>query len=131
MTLQEQIKQDLRVAIKGKNESVKDALRVILGEFARQEQKELTEPDVVRILKKLEKSETELLRQQGRADSSFLTIVRAYLPQAATPAEIQNWIEKNIDFGGFQNKMQAMRPIMTHFGARADGNIVKSVLNTM
>ena len=42
--------------------------------------------------------------------------------------EIIAWIEGNIDFSHYKNKMQAMAPIMKHFGAAADGNTVKAIL---
>ena len=37
----------------------------------------------------------------------------------------------NIDFSQYKNKMQAMGLIMQHFGAGADGNRVKAVLQDM
>ena len=49
----------------------------------------------------------------------------------ATDEEIKMWIEKNIDFSQFKNKMQAMGSIMKHFGSSADGNTVKKVLQEM
>ena len=59
MTLQKQIKQDLVAAMKAKDEAKKSALRVVLGEFGRQSQKELGDDAIIRILKKLIKAEKE------------------------------------------------------------------------
>jgi uncharacterized protein YqeY len=53
-----------------------------------------------------------------------------YLPRQASEEEIRNWINENIDFSSFGNKMQAMKPIMTHFGSAVDGNIVKKILQS-
>ncbi len=53
MNLQSQMKKDLSAAIKAKNENKKDTLRVILGEFGRLDKKELSDDEVVKILKKL------------------------------------------------------------------------------
>jgi len=132
MNLQKQIKKDLSAAIKAQDAQRKDTLRVILGEFARLDKKELSDDDVLKILKKLLKSEKEVLEQKGQGtESAFMGIVETYLPQMASEAEIYEWIKHNIDFAQFKNKMQAMGSIMKHFGATADGNSVKKILQQM
>lgn len=132
MNLQAQIKKDLSAAIKEKNENKKNTLRVVLGEFGRLDKKELSDDEVIKILKKLIKSEREVLEQKGEAaDSAFIEIIEHYLPKMATETEIMAWIQQNIDFSQFKNKMQAMGLIMKHFGPRADGNSVKEILQKM
>ena len=132
MNLQKQIKKDLSAAIKARDAQRKDTLRVILGEFARLDKKELSDDDVLKILKKLLKSEKEVLEQKGQGtESAFMGIVETYLPQMASEAESHEWIKHNIDFAQFKNKMQAMGSIMKHFGATADGNSVKKILQQM
>ena len=42
--------------------------------------------------------------------------------------EIAAWIRDNIDFSEFKNKMQAMGPVMKHFGKLADGKVVNQLL---
>ncbi len=49
----------------------------------------------------------------------------------ATDEEVKKWIEQNIDFSQFKNKMQAMGLIMKHFGSLADGNMVRKILQEM
>ncbi len=131
MTLQEQIKKDLMDAIRAQDVDRRETLRVVLGEFDRQDQKELTDEDVVGVLRRLVKSERETLELKGEAESGFLRVIEAYLPKLATDEEIAAYIQQNIDFSEFKNKMQAMAPIMKHFGATADGNAVKRVLQSM
>ena len=132
MNLQNQIKRDLTAAIKAKDEEKKDTLRVILGEFGRLDKKELSDDEAVKILKKLMKSEKEVLEKKGdETNSRFIKIIENYLPKMATEADITQWIEQNIDFSEFKNKMQAMGLIMKHFGATADGNAVKKILQRM
>ena len=132
MKLQAQIKKDLTAAIKAKDEDKKNALRVILGEFSRLDKKELSDDEVIKVLKKLIKSEREVLESRGdAAESGFIKTIEAYLPSMATEAEIRGWIEQNVDFARYKNKMQAMGQIMKHFGATADGNAVKSILQSM
>ena len=129
MTLQEKIKKDLTLAMKAKDEEKKETLRVVLGEFGRQDKKELPDEDVIKVLQKLIKSEKETLEKKGVTEnSSFILIIEDYLPKAATDEEIMGWIHQNIDLTQFKNKIQAMGPIMKHFGPRADGNTVKKIL---
>jgi uncharacterized protein len=132
MSLQEQIKKDLAAAMKAKDDATKDALRVIMGELGRQASKEISDDDVIKILKKLIKSEKEVLEKStGAASDHFILIAENYLPRMAAEAHIKAWIAANIDFKDYKNKMQAMKPIMAHFGAAADGNLVKKVLSEL
>jgi len=129
MTIQAQIKADLVSAMKNKDEERKNAIRVALGEFGRNDKKELNDEEVIRILKKLIHSEKEMLVAKGIPDdSTFIQILEAYLPKPVSRDEILDWIHQNVDFSEFKNKMQAMKPIMSHFGSSADGNVVKQIL---
>ena len=131
MTLQEKVQGDLKVSMKAKDSDRTGAIRILIGEFGRQMEKVLTDEQVVAIIKKLIKSERELLAAQGRDGSPFLTIMEEYLPKAASEEEIRAWIEANIDFSAYGNRMQAMKPIMNHFGSAADGNLVKKILQSI
>ena len=128
MTLQTELKKDLAQAMKDRDTAKKEALRVILGELSRADTKALEDKEVVRILKKLVKSEKELLNKREEQDSEYLQIIESYLPQMASEEQIKSWIRENIDFSQFVNRMQAMGPIMNHFGETADGNSVKTIL---
>jgi uncharacterized protein YqeY len=132
MNLQNKIKKDLSAAIKAKDEDKKNTLRVVLGEFGRLDKKELSDDEAVKILRKLIKAEREVLEKKGEAaDSAFIEIVESYLPKMAAEEEISEWIRQNVDFSQFKNKMQAMGVIMKHFGASADGNVVREILQKM
>jgi uncharacterized protein YqeY len=103
-----------------------------MGEFGRIDKKELEDDDVIKILKKLIKSEKETLEIKGIPDDSeFIRILEAYLPRLVSRDEILEWIQQHVDFSQFNNKMQAMKPIMSHFGSSTDGNIVKKILQDM
>ncbi len=128
MNLQERLKGELKVAMKAQDSDRTWAIRVLIGEFGRQVEKELNDDQVIAIIKKLIKSEKELLAAKGQENSPFLNIMEEYLPQAASEEEIRAWIEANVDFSAYANRMQAMRPIMNHFGSAADGNVVKKIL---
>ncbi len=128
MTLQKSIHDDLRQSMKEKNDAKTSALRVLVGEFQRQAKKELSDIEVLAIIKKLIKSEMETIAMARLAETDYLRILKGYLPQEAGEDEIREWIRSNIDFGRFKNKMQAMKPIMAHFGGSVDGNMVKKIL---
>jgi uncharacterized protein YqeY len=118
-------------AMKAKDTVKTAALRVVIGEFGRMASKTLSDEEVVRILKKLVKSEKEVLERQGQTESSrFIEILENYTPRMASEEEIERWIRAHVDFAAYKNKMQAMGEIMRHFGSRADGNLVKTVLQT-
>jgi len=129
MSLQASIRQDLKQAMKEKDEEKKNTLRIVIGEFSRFETKELADAEVVKILRKLIKSEQETLAHAGGpAVSRYIDILESYLPNPASDEAIRAWIIENIDFSQYKNKMQAMRDIMSHFGASADGIQVKKIL---
>lgn len=131
MSLQDDLRGELKVAMKAKDSERVGAIRIIIGEFGRQASKDLDDDQVIAIIKKLIKSEKELLASSGKDSSAYLGILEGYLPKQASAEEIQSWITANINFSNFKNKMQAMRPIMAHFGPSADGNLVKDILQKM
>ncbi len=131
MGLQQEIESQLIAAIKAKDKERAGAIRILKGEFQRQPEKELSDDQVVAIIKKLIKSEKELLEASKQEDSAYIGILQEYLPQQADADEVRSWIKENIDFNSFANKMQAMRPIMAHFGSAVDGAVVKKILQDM
>ena len=132
MTLQEQIKKDLMQAMKARDDDKKSTLRIVMGEFARAETKTLSDDDVVKVLKKLAKSERETMERSGQTgDSPYIEILESYLPKMASDDALRQWIADNIDFSKYKNKMQAMKDIMGHFGSAADGSRVKEILQSL
>ena len=132
MKLQAQIKKDLSSAMKAKDDVKKHTLRVVIGELGRSDKKELSDDEVIKVLRKLIKSEKEVLDKKGDdSDSEYINIIESYLPKMATDEEIKIWIKQNIDFSQFKSKMQAMGSIMKHFGSLADGNMVRKILQEM
>jgi len=131
MNLQETIKADLKKAMLSKDEARTSTLRIILGEFARMPKKELTDQEVQGVIRKLVKSENEMLAASGTADAAYLEVLEGYLPKQPSETEIREWIANNINFDDYANKMQAMKPIMTNFGGAADGNLVRKILDSL
>lgn len=131
MLLQEKIKAELTVSMKARDTARTGAIRILIGEFQRQPEKMLEDEQVIGIIKKLIKSERELLAASGKEDSGYIAVLEGYLPKQVSEEEIRSWVKDNIDFASYKNKMQAMRPIMAHFGSGADGNSVKKILQEL
>jgi uncharacterized protein len=147
MPLLKKLKDDLKKAMLGKNNRVRDTIRIIMGEYPSltvpitlesgkkttrvKKPEEITNDDLLGIIRKLVKSEKTVLDIKSKDSSDYLEILESYLPQMATKEEITAWINENIDFSEFKNSMQAMGTIMKHFGKLADGNLVKQILQEL
>ena len=147
MPLLKKLKDDLKKAMLGKNNPVRDTIRIIMGEYPSltvpitlesgkkttrvKKPEEITNDDLLGIIRKLVKSEKTVLDIKSKDSSDYLEILESYLPQMATKEEITAWINENIDFSEFKNSMQAMGTIMKHFGKLADGNLVKQILQEL
>lgn len=142
------MKSDLKAAMLRKDEVVKGAIRVIMSEFPTKltvpitlesgkkssrpkREEEIDNDDVIGVIQGLVKSEKQTLEFKKESTSDYLEVLESYLPKMASEEEISAWVKENIDFSQFKNTMQAMGPIMKHFGKTADGNVVKKVLNAM
>jgi len=131
MSLQEKIKADLKKSMLARDEARTSALRVLIGEFQRQGVKELDDQEVLAVIRKLIKSETETMVRSGAKESAYLDVLESYMPKAPGEEEIRAWIAANVDLAEFNNKIQAMKPIMAHFGGLADGNLVRRILESL
>ncbi len=146
LSLHDKIRADLKTAMLGKNDSARDTLRQILSEFPNltvpivlesgkkttrvKKPDEITDDDILDIIRKLVKSEKTVLEFKNEENSPYLILLEKYLPRMVPESEIRDWIAANIDFATFKNSMQAMGPVMKHFGKLADGNLVKKILQS-
>lgn len=112
MSLREQINNDIKTAMKAKNNAVRDALRLLssaMKQIEVDERKELTDEDVIKIIQKQVKQRNDAMTQYksaGREDlydqeASEAVIFEAYLPQQLSDEELEN----------------ALRAIITEVGA--------------
>ena len=146
LSLHDKIRADLKAAMLGKDDSARDTLRQILSEFPNltvplvlesgkkttrvKKPDEITDDDILDIIRKLVKSEKTVLEFKNEESSPYLALLKKYLPRMASESDIKDWIAANIDFATFKNSMQAMGPVMKHFGKLADGNLVKKILQS-
>ena len=144
ISLYDKLKKDLKRAMLQKDPSVRDSIRQIMAEFPKltipltlesgkkstrlKKPEEITDDDILGIIKGLLKSEQTVLELKKEETSEYLEILQSYLPATASREEIAAWIKANIDFSQFKNKMQAMGPVMKHFGKLADGKQVNQIL---
>jgi uncharacterized protein YqeY len=147
ISLHDKIKADLKSAMLNKDTDVRNAIRVVMGEYPKltvpltlesgkktfrvKKAEEITDDDLLGIIRGLVKSEKTVLELQNKESSPYLELLESYLPAMATREEVEEWIKENIDFSQFNSPMQAMGTIMKHYGKLADGNIVKGLLQEM
>jgi hypothetical protein len=144
LPLQDKLKEDLKLALRSKNDALKSTIRQVMAEFFKltvpvtleggkkssrpKKAEEITNEDVIGIIQGLIKSERIVLEAKKETASEYLQILEAYLPRQASREEIVAWIKANLDLGHYPNKMQAMGVIMKHFGKTADGRLVNQIL---
>ena len=134
------IRQDLKAALHNKDHGVRDTLRQIMSEFPNltvpiqlesgkkttrlKKPEEITDDDILDIIRRLVKSEKIVLEAKKETSSDYLQTLERYLPRMATRKEITAWVRANIDLEDFKSPLQAMGPVMKHFGKQADGSLV-------
>jgi uncharacterized protein YqeY len=144
LSLHDKLRADLKKAMLGRDQEVRNTLRLIIAEFPKltvpltlesgkkttrlKKPEEITDDDVIGIIRGLAKSEQTVLEITGQTTSDYLEILQSYLPKMIEREEITSWVKDNIDFSQYKNKMQAMGPVMKHFGKLADGKLVNQIL---
>lgn len=144
IALQEKLRRDLKLALRGRNDVLKSTIRQIMAEFFKltvpvtleggkrstrpKRAEEITDEEIVGIIQGLVKSERIVLAAKKETESEYLRILEAYLPRPVADEEIVAWIRANVDFSRYKNRMQAMGAVMQHFGKAADGKRVNRIL---
>ena len=147
ISLYDKIRQDMKSAMIKKDTGVRDTMRLIMGEFPSltipitlesgkkttrvKKPAEITDDDLINIIRKFVKSEKTVLEFKKQTTSDYLELLNLYLPKMARFEQIEQWIKDNIDLSKYNSPMQAMGSVMKHFGKLADGNLVKQVLTKM
>jgi uncharacterized protein YqeY len=140
MTLEEKIRLDLAKAIKKKNTIEVGTLRLLLAEIHNrqlQKQRELTEEDIVSVIRqqvKLRREAIEAYQKAGRnnlvdKESKELAILSKYLPQEMPPQDLEKIIKETIDqigAKGLKDFGKVMGAIMAKVKGKAEGATVAS-----
>jgi len=141
MGLKEQIKADIKEAMRAKETAKRDTLRNIhtmIKQIEVDERKELGDADVEKILMKYAKQREDGITQfkeAGREDlaskeEAELTLVRSYLPEPMSDEKLESALRTIIAEAGATG-MQDMGKIMSKaketIGSRADGSRINKV----
>ncbi len=141
MGLREQLQEDLREAMRARDERRKSALRVLIGNIQTLEGEKgaLDDDEVLRVLEKEVKQRQEALeiaRTAGREDiveeeEVELDILRAYLPEPLSEAELVALVETVIaeeDASSMADMGKVMQAIMPQVRGKADGSVVSRMV---
>lgn len=135
MSLREQINNDIKTAMKEKNNAVRDALRLLssaMKQIEVDERKELTDDDVIKIIQKQVKQRNDAMTQYkdaGREDlyaqeAAEAAIFEAYLPQQLSDEELESALRTIITEVGATSLKEigkVMGAASKTLGASADG----------
>lgn len=145
MSIQETIRKDMFVASKEGRVDESEILKMALASIKNAEieaQKELEAGEVEKILRKETKKITdaiEMYEKMGREDllkkeRSQLEVLNKYLPQLLSEEEIKNIAEEavtTLNVSGIKDMGRVMGVVMSKVGSQADGNVVKSIVQSL
>lgn len=132
----------MKAAMKSSNRVALDCLRMMIAEIKKEEidsRKELSNDDVIRILKKGIKSREDsvvMFDKGGRADLSNkekqeIQILKTYLPAQLDPQQLEQIVVQAIAQLGAKTKAQTgqvMKAIMAEHGSKVDGKLVQQLV---
>jgi len=129
MTILEKLKEDLNIAIKIGDTEKRDNIRLVVSECQRIG-KSLDDDQVIKVVRKLVKSEEQVMEINKGDGGSYYRLIKGMLPQEASDDEIKSWIDSNVDFSKLKAKAQAIGLVMKEFGANTNGKKVKQILES-
>lgn len=144
-TLKERLQADLADALRSKDEVRKAALRMVLAAIRNAEieqQRPLDDAGVIAVLQKQAKLRRESIAEferGGRADlvekeRAELALIERYLPQQATPEQIEQAARRVIaetGASGPRDLGKVMPILMKEFAGRADGRQVNEIVRRL
>ena len=142
MSISTQINEELKQAMKDKNEAGLRALRSIKSALiiARTEKggtDEVTDEQAVKAIQKLAKQRREsidIYKQQGRADlqkteEEELAVIEKFLPKQMSEAEVKAIVTKLVEQSGAKSAAEigkVMPLVMKELGGKADGKMISA-----
>jgi len=145
MTLQERLEDDIRSAMRSRNQERLDALRFIKSQIQlteKNQQKDLDEPGVIDVIAKQAKERRESIQmfQEGNRtdlvakETAALAVVEEYLPPQMTREDLVKIIEEAIQQVGAtsaRDKGKLMARLMPQVMGKADGAIVNALVTEL
>lgn len=126
--LKEQINKDFLEAFKSKQMEKKNFLGVIKGDIQNEEGRgvESTDENVLKVLKKMEKSLKENVDKGVVGAKEELEIIKPYLPELMSEEDIRKIVTELVA-GGNNNIGLIMRVFNAEYKGKADNKIVKNI----
>lgn len=149
MTLQEQIREKLKVAMKEKNQPALDTFRAVLSAFTNElvssgktPQDEVTDEMAQKVIQKIIKQRNDSISQfesGGRedlanAEKEQLSYLEQFMPKQLSQEEIKSIATSKKEELGISDKAKIgilVGAVMKEVGSSANGNTVKSVVESL
>jgi uncharacterized protein YqeY len=147
MTIHEQIRENIKQAMLEKNSIKLNVLRGILSSFTnelvslgRTPQDLLTNDEAQNVINKIGKQRKDAISQfeaAGRDDlvleeKEQFTYLEEYLPKLMSEEEVRKYIETKKNEGlDLTQKGLVMKTLMTELKGRADGMLVKNIIDSL
>ena len=146
MSLKEQIKADIKAAMRAKDTLKRDTLRniqTVIKQIEVDERRVVSDEDMEKILMKYAKQREDGIvqfKEAGRDDlvekeKAELALVKSYLPEPMDDAELEGTLRDiidQVDAKGMQDMGKVMNAAKSAIGSRADGGrinlMVKNIL---
>ncbi len=144
-----QIREDMKNAMKAKNDLTRDTLRGAMSAFTnelvakgKKPTDELTEAEAIAVLKRLAKQRKDSIeqftaggrRELAEKEARELAVIEKYLPQTAGREEIEKVARTKMTELGITDASGVGKltgAVMKEMAGRADGNDVKAVITTL
>ncbi|MGO9017905.1 MAG: GatB/YqeY domain-containing protein [Syntrophobacteraceae bacterium] len=144
MELRARIEEALKNAIRGKNETAKDALRMLLTSVKVKEKdirRQPSETEIHQVISSLVKQRhdsVELYRKGGRADLASkeedeIRVLQDFLPQQLSLEEVETMVSEAVSEAGATspNDMgRVMKILMPKVAGRAEGKMVNELVRS-
>lgn len=138
--MKKKLTEDMKAAMKSGNRTVLDVTRMIISEIKKEEidtKKDLTNEDVVRIIKKGIKSREEAMKlytegnrpELAKKEEDELNFLKGYMPKQLSEAEIEKIVADTIAELAITSKKETgrlMKEIMGKYGSLVDGKQVQA-----
>ena len=142
MTCEGKIREDLKEALKQRNQTRASVLRMLLSEIKNAEiaqQKHLDDDKILDVIStevKRHRESIEAFRQGNRGDlvvqeKAELSILMEYLPKQMSREEIRAAARRIIETVGVKGKGSVMAQLMPQLRGRADGKEVSEIVSEL
>jgi uncharacterized protein YqeY len=143
MSLHDRLTEDLKVAMKSRDQLRMDVIRMIKAALLNKEvelKKELDDAEMSRVMTSLIKQRRESVEQFAKAERTDLaakerqeiSIIETYLPQALTPQELESLVVAVVNETGARSIKEmgtVMKAVMARLtGQAVDGKVISDLV---